>query len=78
MTGARVELADFSLRAVTKGREALGEATVVVRAGGHSVTGRGSSTDIIEASARAYVDAINKVLSSGAADAEAAAARMAV
>jgi 2-isopropylmalate synthase len=76
MTGARAELADFSLRAVTKGREALGEATVVVRAGGHSVTGRGSSTDIIEASARAYVDAINKVLSSGAAGAEVAAGRM--
>jgi 2-isopropylmalate synthase len=81
VTGARVELADFTVRAVTKGREALGEATVVVKANSMVVTGRGSSTDIIEASARAYVDAINKVLASGqggAADAGAAEARMAV
>jgi 2-isopropylmalate synthase len=78
MVGARVELTDFTVRAVTKGREALGEATVVVGADGKSTTGRGSSTDIIEAAARAYVDAINKVLAGGAADAEAAAARMAV
>ncbi len=81
ITGVRVELADFAVRAVTKGREALGEATVVVRSNGTKVTGRGSSTDIIEASARAYVDAINKLLATEAAgrgDAAAAEARMAV
>ena len=78
VTGARVELADFTVRAVTKGREALGEATVVVRTNGQAFTGRGSSTDIIEASARAYVDAINKVLAAGSGNLEAARARMAV
>ncbi|HEY8369787.1 MAG TPA: 2-isopropylmalate synthase [Thermodesulfobacteriota bacterium] len=78
VTGARVELADFAVRAVTKGREALGEATVVVKADGQAFTGRGSSTDIIEASARAYVDAINKVFGAEQRNLAAAEARMAV
>lgn len=78
VTGARVELSDFTVRAVTKGREALGEATVVVKADGQAFTGRGSSTDIIEAAARAYVDAINKVLGAEQRNQAAAEARMAV
>ncbi len=78
VTGARVELADFTVRAVTRGREALGEATVVVKTNGQAYTGRGSSTDIIEASARAYVDAINKVLAGDPRNQAAAEARMAV
>lgn len=51
------------MRAVTGGKDALGEVTVRVSKNGKSFTGRGVSTDIIESSIRAYLDAINRVLS---------------
>lgn len=57
-----VELEDYSLRAITSGADALGESTVRVRKNGNTFTGRGISTDVIEASAKAYVNAINKML----------------
>jgi 2-isopropylmalate synthase len=57
------ELESYSIRAVTKGKEALGEATVKIIDNGKNYTGRGISTDIIEASAKAYVDAINRMVS---------------
>ena len=63
MTKLRPELIDYSLRAVTGGKDALGEVSVRVRCGKHTVTGRGASTDIIEASAKAYVNAMNRILS---------------
>jgi len=50
------------LLAVTGGKEALGEATVRITEDGRIFTGRGISTDIIEASAKAYVDAINRMV----------------
>ena len=56
------ELDSYSLQSVTEGRDALGEATVKLRKGHHTVTGRGLSTDVIEASIRAYVNGINKVI----------------
>ncbi len=62
-TGLSPELEDYSIRAVTKGKEALGEATVKIRDNGKTYVGRGVSTDIIEASAKAYVDAINRMVS---------------
>ena len=73
MTGFSPELVDYSLRSVTGGKDALGEVTVRLRLpqavrrgqkGGPAleVTGRGTSTDIIEASAKAYLNAINKLL----------------
>ncbi|MBT9148034.1 2-isopropylmalate synthase [candidate division NPL-UPA2 bacterium Unc8] len=62
ITGVKGELLDYSLRAVTSGKDALGEVTVRIREGSNTVTGRGSSTDIIEASARAYLKAINKIV----------------
>ncbi|MHC4693096.1 MAG: alpha-isopropylmalate synthase regulatory domain-containing protein, partial [Planctomycetota bacterium] len=43
-------------------KEALGEATVRISEDGRSFVGRGISTDIIEASAKAYVDAINRMV----------------
>jgi 2-isopropylmalate synthase len=46
---------------VTGGKDAQGEVTVKIRARGHVVSGRGTSTDIIEASAKAYLVAINRV-----------------
>lgn len=60
--GVEVTLKDFRLRAVTSGKDALGEATVKVEKDNRSFVGRGISTDIIEASAKAYINAINKLL----------------
>jgi len=64
MTGVSPELVDYSLRAVTKGKDALGDVTVRLRHNGIEVAGRGTSTDIIEASAKAYLSAVNKLVSS--------------
>lgn len=50
----------YNVRSVTSGKQAMGEALVRIRCGERSFTGRGSSTDIIEASAIAYVKAINQ------------------
>jgi len=62
-TGQSPRLDIYSIRAVTGGKEALGEATVkVIDKKGIRFTGRGISTDIIEASAKAYVDAINRMM----------------
>ncbi len=60
--GFPVTLQDYQLKAVTAGQDALGEATVRIGQAGRSFSGRGLSTDVIEASARAYVSAINKML----------------
>jgi 2-isopropylmalate synthase len=57
------ELVDYSLRAVTSGKDALGEVSVKLRHKGSEVIGRGTSTDIIEASAKAYINAVNKLVS---------------
>jgi 2-isopropylmalate synthase len=61
-TGYSPQLESYSIRAVTSGKEALGEATVKVRNNGRTFVGRGISTDIIEASAKAYIDAINRMV----------------
>ena len=61
-TGLSPKLESYSIRAVTSGKEALGEATVKITEDGRTFIGRGISTDIIEASAKAYVDAINRML----------------
>ena len=57
-----VELVDYSLHAATKGKDAMGEVMVRIRDAGRIIIGRGASTDVIEASAKAYVNAINKML----------------
>jgi 2-isopropylmalate synthase len=73
ITGLRGSLVDYSVSSVTRGKDAIGEVTVRVtfdsRAGvspadGESkiVTGKGASTDIIEASALAYLNALNRCL----------------
>ena len=56
-----VRLKDYTLHAVTAGKEALGEVSVVVEKDGQRYSGRGASTDIIEASAKAYLRALNRV-----------------
>lgn len=63
LTGVRVSLSDYRIRAVTKGKEALGEVHVELEHSGKKIRGRGVSTDILEASARAYLAAINRLRS---------------
>lgn len=62
VTGEAVVLDDYSIKSVTQGKDALGEVHVVLVQDDYSVTGRGVSTDILEASARAYIDAINRLI----------------
>ncbi|MEJ2544705.1 MAG: 2-isopropylmalate synthase, partial [Calditrichaceae bacterium] len=54
---------NYQLRSVTSGRQALGEAILRIRSNGKSFNGRGVSTDIVEASAKAYINAINELKS---------------
>jgi len=66
ITKTRGKLMDYSLRAVSAGKDALGEVTVKADFGdGELVTGKGTSTDVIEASARAYLNAVNRFLGNG-------------
>jgi 2-isopropylmalate synthase len=66
ITKTRGKLMDYSLRAVSQGKDALGEVTVKADFGdGELVTGKGASTDVIEASARAYLNAVNRFLGNG-------------
>lgn len=60
--GHHYELDDFQITAVTEGREAIGKALIKLRSDGVLFSGQGVSTDIIGASIRAYVDAINKIV----------------
>ncbi|AEE92068.1 2-isopropylmalate synthase [Tepidanaerobacter acetatoxydans Re1] len=56
------KLVDYSIRSVTAGKDALGEVTVRVEKDGRTFLGRGLSIDIIEASAMAYTNAMNKTM----------------
>ncbi len=58
--GIKSTLKEYSLQAVTPGRKAIGEVSVNIQIGEKSFIGRGASTDILEASARAYLNAINR------------------
>ena len=62
ITSLSVKLEDYNVRSVTGGQEAMGEATVRVRDNGHQVIGRAVTTDVVEASVMAYVNAMNKIL----------------
>ena len=60
ITGVKLALRDYSLRAITSGKDAQGEVTIEVEHGGRRFRSRGVSTDIVEASARAYLAAVNR------------------
>ena len=62
ITGQHFELDDFQIQAVTEGREAMGQTVVKLRSGGKVYSGRGISTDIVGASIRAYINALNKIV----------------
>lgn len=61
ITGRHFELDGFQISAVTEGGTAAGEAMVKLRSQGKLYAGRGLSTDIIGASIRAYIIALNKI-----------------
>ncbi|MFO0878264.1 MAG: 2-isopropylmalate synthase [Gemmataceae bacterium] len=61
ITGMEVQLKDFRVRSVSGGEDAQGEASVEVEHNGRSITGRAVSTDIIEASALAFLQVINRI-----------------
>lgn len=60
--GHHYELDDFQVQAVTEGKEALGSALVRLRNNGKLYSGNGISTDIVSASIRAYINALNKIV----------------
>ncbi len=62
IVGHHYELDDFQIQSVTEGREAVGSALVKLRFGGKLYSGQGVSTDIIGASIRAYLNALNKIV----------------
>lgn len=60
--GHHYELDDFQVQSVTEGKEALGYALVRLRNNGKLYSGNGTSTDIVAASIRAYINALNKIV----------------
>ncbi len=60
--GHRYELDDFQIQSVTEGKEAMGSAVVKLRFEGKLYSGNGISVDIIGASIRAYINAVNKIV----------------
>ncbi len=60
--GHRYELDDFQIQSVTEGKEAMGQALVKLRFEGKLYSGKGISTDILGASIRAYINAVNKIV----------------
>ncbi len=69
LTGVKASLGDYRIRAVTRGKEAQGEVQIELEHNGRKIRGRGLSTDILEASALAYLAAINRLRSLSAREA---------
>jgi 2-isopropylmalate synthase len=65
-----VNLEDLAIHAATPGRDAVGEVSLLVRVDGKSFTGRGASTDIVDAAVRAYLTALDKAAHARALDAK--------
>jgi 2-isopropylmalate synthase len=61
LTGRQPRLERYAVKAITGGTDALGEVTCLISDGDVTVTGQGSHTDIIQASALAYVNGLNKL-----------------
>ena len=61
ITGMQCELIDYGIRAITSGKDAMGEVFLEVRYGKMREHGRATSTDIIEGSTHAYLSAVNKL-----------------
>ena len=63
--GVQNQLTEFSVKSVTEGIDAQGEVTIRIEADGGSYAGRAADTDILVASARAYMHALNRYLNAG-------------
>jgi 2-isopropylmalate synthase len=61
LTRTKAKLLQYNVGSITGGTDAQGEVTVRVSEGNHTVVGKGASTDIIEASAKAYIHALNRL-----------------
>jgi 2-isopropylmalate synthase len=61
-TGIALVLKDFEIHSATIGDDALGEATIIVGYENQSYRGHGTSTDIVEAASRAYLEVTNRLL----------------
>ncbi|MEE2822558.1 MAG: 2-isopropylmalate synthase [Acidobacteriota bacterium] len=62
ITGMQGQLLDYSMNSVSRGKDALGEVFVHVRFNNRSYSGKAASVDVIDASARAYLNAVNKAV----------------
>ena len=62
IVGVPNKLIEFNIKSITEGLDAIGEVLIRIESGGKVYTGRGSSTDIIVASAKAYLNALNRLL----------------
>jgi len=62
ITGMKIKLVEYNIEAVSGGRDALGSVKIVVSSNGIEVMGSGISTDIVEASIKAYVSAMNRIM----------------
>jgi 2-isopropylmalate synthase len=62
LCGLEGVLVDYTVRSITRGADAVGEVFVHVEFEGTSYTGKAASTDVVDASARAYLNAVNKAL----------------
>jgi 2-isopropylmalate synthase len=58
-------LTDFSVMSVTEGIDAVGQVSIRIEQDGRAYNGRGADTDIIVASAKAYMNALNRLLAMG-------------
>src|SRR3972149_6474789 len=56
------KLTEFTVKSVTEGIDAIGEVLIRIESDGVSYSGRGADTDIIVASAKAYMNALNRLL----------------
>ena len=70
VVGVPNELIEFAIKAVTEGLDAIGEVTIRIRSDGQTFTGRGADTDIIVASAKAYMNALNRLIAIQREDAQ--------
>ena len=61
VTGKSTTLVDYAIEAVSEGKDAIGQVKIIVDAGSSEVMGSGISTDIVEASIKAYIDAANRL-----------------
>ena len=60
IVGQPIEVGNLAVQSVTPGRDSLGQVSLQARVNGKSLSGHGASTDIVEACARALVNALNK------------------